>query len=196
MKDEPVFEYHTDEVLIELELPDSSIKRIKINSGWSFGTGKHETTRLCLKALEQLFKTENIQHVLDIGCGSGILSIASVVLGASTVKGHDIDSSIVEEARTNSQNNNVLDKIQFTTQPIAKPDKKVDLITANILLQTIKSLLPDISENVVDNGFFIASGIRKTEQGEGIQFIDSFGFKTKETYSENEWIALLFEKGV
>ncbi len=64
------------------------------------------------------------------------------------------------------------------------------------LLQTIKSLLPDISENVVDNGFFIASGIRKTEQGEGIQFIESFGFKIKETYSENEWIALIFEKGV
>jgi ribosomal protein L11 methyltransferase len=196
MKDEPVFEYHANEVLIEVELPDSSIKRIKINSGWSFGTGEHETTRLCLKALEQLFKTENIQSVLDIGCGSGILSIASAVLGASTVKGNDIDFSIVEEARTNSRNNNVLDKIQFTTQPITKPKKKVDLITANILLQTIKFLLPDISENVVDNGFFIASGIRKSEQDEGIQIIESFGFKTKKTYSENEWVALLFEKGV
>jgi len=110
MKNEPVFEYHTEEAFINIQLPDNSIKKIKINSGWSFGTGEHETTRLCLKALEQLFKTENIQNVLDIGCGSGVLSIASAVLGASSVNGHDLEFSIVEEARINSRNNNVLDK--------------------------------------------------------------------------------------
>jgi len=196
MKNEPVFEYHTEEAFINIQLPDNSIKKIKINSGWSFGTGEHETTRLCLKALEQLFKTENIQNVLDIGCGSGVLSIASAVLGASSVNGHDLEFSIVEEARINSRNNNVLDKTQFTTEPINNPDKKVDLIIANILLQTIKSFLPDISENLVENGYFIASGIRKSEQDAGIGLIESFGFKTKETYSENEWIALIFEKGV
>lgn len=196
MKDEPVFEYHAREASLNIQLTDNSVKEIKINSGWSFGTGEHETTRLCLKALEQLFKTEKIQNVLDIGCGSGVLSIASAVLGASSVKGHDLEFSIVEEARINSRNNNVLDKTQFTTEPIGNPDKKVDLVTANILLKTIKSLLPDISENLVENGYFIASGIRKNEQDEAVRFIENFGFISKEMYSENEWVALLFEKGV
>jgi len=196
MKNEPVFEYHAKEALINIQLPDSSTQKIKINSGWSFGTGEHETTRLCIKALEQLFKTESIQNVIDIGCGSGVLSIASAVLGASSVKGHDLEFSIVEEARINSRNNNVLDKTQFTTDTIGNPENKVDLITANILLKTIKTLLPEICENIIKNGYFIASGIRINEQEEAIQFIESFGFKSKKTYSENEWVALLFQKEV
>ena len=196
MKDEPVFEYHAQEAVLKIELPDNSIKEIIINSGWSFGTGDHETTRLCLKALEQLFKTENIQRVLDIGCGSGVLSIASALLGAASVAGHDLEFSIVDEARSNSRNNNVLDKTQFTTDPITNPDCVFDLVTANILLKTIKSLMPQISENLKGNGYFIASGIKKSEMDEAVHFIENFGLKSKETYSENEWAALLFEKVV
>ena len=196
MKDEPVFEYHAQEAVLNIELPDNTVKEIIIKSGWSFGTGDHETTRLCLKALEELFKIEEIQKVLDIGCGSGVLSIASALLGAASVMGHDLEFSIVEEARSNSRNNNVQRKTQFTTEPITNPDSKVDLVTANILFKTIKSLMPQISKNLNDNGYFIASGIRKTEIDEAVQFIESFGFKSKETYSENEWSALLFENEV
>ena len=196
MKDEPVFEYHAREAVLNIVLPDNSVKEIIINSGWSFGTGDHETTRLCLKALEHLFKTQDINNVMDIGCGSGVLAIASAMLGASSVKGYDLEFSIVEEARINSRNNDVQEMTQFTTDPIETAGNEADLITANILLKTIKTLMPVISENLKEKGYFIASGIRIDEQAEAVRFIGNFGFKSKETYSENEWAALLFEKGV
>ena len=81
MKDEPVFEYHSDEAVISFSLPDSTTRSIKIKPGWSFGTGDHETTRLCIKALEELFKSHSVNNVLDIGCGSGVLSICASSLG-------------------------------------------------------------------------------------------------------------------
>ena len=120
MKDEPVFEYHAKEVKIKIKHPDGSVKTITINSGWSFGTGEHETTRLCIKALEELSKIEDINAVLDIGCGSGILSIASSLLGAKNVLGIDLDSRIIGEARANSKKNNLSGSVRFSNETVSE----------------------------------------------------------------------------
>ena len=194
MKDEPVFEYHAEEAVLEIELPDNSKKQITIKSGWSFGTGGHETTRLCLKALEGLFKTERIERVLDIGCGSGVLSIASSMLGASYVDGIDIDSSIIEEARVNAFQNDPKLAVQFFTIPIFEINKTYNLVAANILLKTILSFLDNISERVESQGYFIASGIKDKDRNNAAKSIEEFGFKLQKTYTENEWVALVFQK--
>ena len=194
MKDEPVFEYHADAAIVEIELPDSTKKQIKTTSGWSFGTGGHETTRLCIQALEHLFKTEEINSVLDIGCGSGILSIASSALGAEKVTGIDIDSSIIDEAMTNSRNNGFADKVNFSTTPVSEVKETFDLVSANILLKTILSLLHVITERVQDRGYFIASGIKEKDLENAVISIENSGFGLFESYLENEWAALTFQK--
>lgn len=194
MKDEPVFEYHADEVEIDIKLADSSVRSIRINPGWSFGTGGHETTRLCIHALQELFKTENIKSVLDIGCGSGILSIASSVLGAEEVLGIDIDSSIIDEARINADKNDLHNSIRFSTAPLSDIKGSFGLITANILLKTIESLLADISEGVAKNGLFLASGIKTEETPAAVNLIENHGFKQINEFNEGDWSALIFLK--
>lgn len=194
MKDEPVFEYHPEEALINITLPDGSTREINIKSGWSFGTGDHETTRLCILALEELFKTNQINSVLDIGCGSGVLSIVSSALGAEKVFGIDIDSSITDEARGNAVSNNLPGSIKFSTESISKTSQQYQLVTANILLKTIISLLSDIAESVEDNGFLITSGIKIKDKDKAVKAIEESGFSLLKIYSENDWAAILFKK--
>ncbi len=194
MKDEPVFEYHPEEALIDITLPDSTKREINIKSGWSFGTGDHETTRLCIKALEELFKSNQIESVLDIGCGSGVLSIVSSALGAEEVLGIDIDSSIVDEARGNAVNNCLSGSINFSTEPVSEINGPYQLVTANILLKTIISLLTEIYGIVASNGFLITSGIKVKDKDEAVNTIEGSGFSLMKIYSENDWVAILFKK--
>ncbi len=194
MKDEPVFEYHPEEALVNITLPDSTKREINIKSGWYFGTGDHETTRLCIKALEELFNTNQLNSVLDIGCGSGVLSIVSSALGAEKVLGIDIDSSIIEEARGNAVNNNLSGSIKFSTEPISEINEQYQLVTANILLKTILYLIADISDSLAENGFLLTSGIKKKDKDEAVIAIEKSGFNLLKIYSENEWAAILFKK--
>lgn len=194
MKDEPVFEYHAEEAVVDLELPDRTKRQIKIKSGWSFGTGGHETTRLCLGALQELFRTEKIYSVLDVGCGSGILSIASSILGAREVVGIDIDSSIVVEARTNARINNVSDKTAFVAQPITENNQEYDLVVANILLETIERLIENIYDKLRINGYFIASGIRENEITAAVNLMETAGFEKINVFRESDWSALVLIK--
>ena len=194
MKDEPVFEYHAEEASVNIILPDNKNYEIHIKSGWSFGTGGHETTRLCIKALEELFKTNKINSVLDIGCGSGVLSIASSVLGADKVDGIDIDASIIDEAQSNASDNNLSGTINFSTKPLAEISEQYQLVTANILLKTIINLLKNISGNVAEDGYLITSGIKTKDLEMAVNSIEEAGFKMVKNYSENDWVAILFNK--
>ena len=194
MKDEPVFEYHAEEASVNITLPDNKNHEIHIKSGWSFGTGGHETTRLCIKALEELFKTNKINSVLDIGCGSGVLSIASSVLGADKVDGIDIDASIIDEAQSNASDNSLSGTINFSTKPLAEISEQYQLVTANILLKTIINLLKNISGNVAEDGYLITSGIKTKDLEMAVNSIEEAGFKMVKNYSENDWVAILFNK--
>lgn len=194
MKDEPVFEYHAEEALIKITLPDGTNHNINIKSGWSFGTGGHETTRLCIKAIEELFRQSKLNRVLDIGCGSGILSIVSSLLGAEKVKGIDLDSSIVDEARSNALANSHSGLIEFSIESLSDLKDKYHLVTANILLKTIKYIINDISEIVLNDGYLIISGIRKAEVENALDLVESAGFEAKKNYTENDWVAILFKK--
>jgi ribosomal protein L11 methyltransferase len=90
MSIQPVFEYHTEASCVTIELPDSNIKNIFIEPGYAFGTGNHTTTKLCLRLIKKLSRDMKFKSVLDIGCGSGILTIASALLFADRVIAIDI----------------------------------------------------------------------------------------------------------
>jgi len=189
-RQQPVFEYHSDEAVIIFSLPDSSSKSIKIKSGWSFGTGSHETTRLCIRALEEVFKHKKVNKLLDIGCGSGVLSLCAAAMGAGKVIGIDIEPSIVEEAGVNARNNNLAVYTDFSTKKVSDLDHKFDIIIANILLETIEELLPQILEKIEKNGFFIASGIRTEEIQKATDLFVNYGFELQSQISETDWVAI------
>lgn len=144
------------------ELKDSDDRVVlDIDPGLAFGTGKHETTRLCLETLEKY--VYDGCSVLDVGCGSGILGIASALLGAGEVFGVDIDPAAVRVAKENAQINNVSDKFTAVCGDLTdKVESKYDIIVANIVADAIIFLSKGIREFMKDDTVYIMSGIIDT----------------------------------
>ena len=141
--------------------PDPAAVNLVLDPGMAFGTGSHPTTRLCLEWLER-----NVQSgcsVLDYGCGSGILAIAAVRLGAGSVVGVDIDPLAVEAARANAQRNGVSATFHDSAQPIAGA---YDLVVANILSNPLRVLAPAICAHVRRGGRLALSGILREQADE------------------------------
>ena len=134
---------------------------LSIDPGLAFGTGKHETTRLCMEALER--RIRGGEKVLDVGCGSGILGIAAVLLGAESACGVDIDSTAVRTANENAAVNGV--EGRFTAVEGDLVDKiqgKYDLVVANIVADAIIALSASVRNYLNLDGFYIVSGIIDT----------------------------------
>lgn len=131
---------------------------LNIDPGLAFGTGKHETTRLCMEALERHIKGG--EKVLDVGCGSGILGIAAVLLGAQNAFGVDIDETAVRTANENAQVNKVGDKFTAIAGDLVdKVSGKYDIVVANIVADAIIALSAHIGAFMSDDAVYIVSGI-------------------------------------
>ena len=131
---------------------------LEIDPGNSFGSGLHETTKLCLIALEEAVNDKSI--VLDIGCGSGILSVAAAKLGAEKIIGIDIDEDAVNTAKLCAQTNDVSDKIEVFKGDLSKDvNEKATIIIGNLFANIIVRLTPDVKRILNENGLFITSGI-------------------------------------
>ena len=166
---------------------------LKIDPGAAFGTGTHATTSLCLSLLEQY--TNKSDNVLDIGCGSGILSIAAVLLGAENAIGVDIDDAAVRVARENAVMNNVSDKTQYIHGDLAeKVSGKFDIVCANIVADVIMRLLKNVSDYMNDNAVLIASGIIDSRAVEVKQSIIDNGFKIERELTRDNWFAFAITK--
>ena len=159
----------------------------------AFGTGQHETTYLCLEAL-QFLKDENFkpENILDLGCGSGILAIAAAKIWKDTVTATDNDPIAVKVAEENSHENNVTLEC-FTSEGFAifkdYENVKFDLIFANILMNPLLEMAEDMAK--YSNGKIILSGF-KTEQTEKIlEKYTSLGFKSERLFVKNHWVSLL-----
>lgn len=134
---------------------------MNIDPGLAFGTGKHETTRLCMEALERY--VGGGEKVLDVGCGSGILGIAAVLLGAQSAFGVDIDELAVRTANENAAVNHVEDKFTAIAGDLVdKVDGKYDIVVANIVADAIIALSASVSEFMKDDSVYIVSGIIDT----------------------------------
>ena len=135
-----------------------NVKILRIDPGMAFGTGTHETTSLCLKAMEKYIKPGDC--VLDVGCGSGILSIAADLLDTGDVLGIEIDPVAVDVARENLALNGCTDKVRVIEGDLTKGvDYKADIIVANLMADLVEMLSPDVRRHMNPGARYISSGI-------------------------------------
>ena len=166
---------------------------INIDPGMAFGTGGHETTSLCIKNLEKYVKPHD--NIIDVGCGSGILSIAASYLTDGSLKAVDLDKLAVDVSRENFALNNLENHIEVEEASLlTKETKKYDVIVANILAHIIELMLEDAYKLLEDGGYFITSGIIKDKKDELLEKMLEQGFKLVEETSDNEWYSFVVTK--
>ena len=166
---------------------------LNIEPGVAFGTGTHETTRLCLETLDKIIK--NGDTVLDIGCGSGILAIASMLLGAKEGFGVDIDPLAVKTAKENGAMNNLKEpELTFVCGDLAdKVTKQYDVVVANIVADIIILFSTQVRAFMKPGARFIASGIIDSRADEVCVALQNAGLVLKERIEENGWVCLVCE---
>lgn len=162
---------------------------LTLNPGMAFGNGTHDTTRLCLSLLEKTVSPGCT--LLDVGCGSGILAVAGLLLGASAAIGVDIDELAVKIAGENAGLNGVHEKASFICGDLTeKISGRYDVICANIVADVIKRLAPDIPRFLKPDGVFLASGIIDERSAEVAAAIEEAGLRVEETLCAGRWAAL------
>ncbi len=186
-----------------LESPDSTRIAIKIDPGMAFGTGTHPTTQLCLELLETLFESHSsliTRHssLIDIGCGSGILSIAALKLGAASALGVDIDEAALKASRENAAANGVSENLSLGLGSVAEVlagrfgVRQASLVLANILAPVIVRLFDDgLDELVAPDGALILSGILEEQVESVVSAARSRGMKLVEKRQTGDWVVLL-----
>ncbi len=176
---------------------------IEIDPGTSFGTGAHETTKLCILGMKQHMKPETV--VLDAGSGSGILSIIAKKLGAKEVLGIDIDPNATNSAIENAAVNQLgieEGSLLFLTGNMIEDDgirtrigkEKYDLVVANILADVIIPLSDVIGENLKPGGIFISSGIIDSKEAAVREALEKNCFKVLEVNRMNDWVSFVAKK--
>ena len=166
---------------------------INIDPGMAFGTGGHETTSLCIKNLEKYVKPHD--NIIDVGCGSGILSIAASYLTDGEIKAVDLDKLAVDVSRENFALNNLENRITVEEASLlTKETKKYNIIVANILAHIIELMLDDAYKLLEDGGYYITSGIIKDKKDELLEKMLERGFKLVEETSDNEWYSFVVTK--
>lgn len=163
---------------------------VLMDPGMAFGTGTHETTRLCAGFVEK-YTTPGCS-VLDVGCGSGILAIAAAKVGAGNCFACDIDPVAVRVAKENTELNdtpNVKCAVSDLLRQVEKVDGGYNVVVANIVADIIIRLAPDVGEYLAKDGVFIVSGIIEERAGEVLSALDAAGYKVEDERYENGWYA-------
>ncbi len=180
-----------------LDVPDkfSERKIIRLDPGSAFGTGSHPSTRLCIEALDNdppIGKT-----IADLGCGSGILSLTALQLGAKCTFAVDTDSLAISATKNNSALNNFPETLvnvflgSIKELELNIPEKKIDLMLCNILAPVIKSLGPDFKKIVGFKGKVILSGLLVNQIKELQEFFISLGWKVLEIKTKGQWALIV-----
>ncbi len=184
-----------------LESPDPKRIPIKIDPGMAFGTGTHPTTQLCLELMEISTNHSPLSTVIDVGCGSGILSIAALKLGAKTVLGVDIDIESVKNSRENADVNGVGEELLLgqgsVTEVLAGQFlfKSAPLVVANILAPVLIRLFDaGLADLIEPNGEIILSGILDHQAESVIEAGQAKGLKRGETRQMKDWVAISMKK--
>lgn len=176
----------------EMNLQPQDIE-IALDPGLAFGTGSHPTTQLCLRFLEDYLKPGD--SFLDVGCGSGILTIAAAKLGAGVLSAVDIDELAVHSTIENLKLNGLAEKVRVIHGDLVEQiQEPVRVVTANIVADAILRLLPNIEPLLVSQGLFIASGIITTREEDLVKATEEAGLSILEVRREGDWVAILAQK--
>lgn len=179
---------------------DEKRKILEIDPASSFGTGQHNTTQLCLELIEK--NLNDGDRILDLGCGSGILSIGALLLGAKTAYAVDIDANSVKIAQENAEKNhistdiytakcgNIIDDNDFASQI----GTGYDLVCANIVADVLIGMSDKFADFLKDKGTLIVSGIIDSRKDEVLNVIQNKGFKLVEIKEKEDWVAASFIK--
>jgi ribosomal protein L11 methyltransferase len=176
----PIWEEYTpskDEIIVELD------------PGMAFGTGTHETTRMCVLALDKYITPDTT--VFDIGTGSGILAITAAKLKAKKVIGVDLDPVAVDSAKENVSFNHLNNIEIFEGNLMEVVKGKADIIVANIIAEIIVILVDDVKNSLLPGGYFISSGIIRDRKDMVVDKLEKEGFTIKEINEDGEWICIV-----
>jgi len=165
---------------------------VRIDPGQAFGTGTHETTQLTMEALERW--VEPSHTVLDVGTGSGILAIASRLLGAKRVFACDIDAVAAHIARANIERNAESDVYTFCGSLDAVNSNCIDLLLGNLTADVIRNLFPELDRVLRLHGIAILSGILREQDEDIREIIERHHFNVFEEITQGEWLVLIVEK--
>ncbi|MFC2470402.1 MAG: 50S ribosomal protein L11 methyltransferase [Lachnoanaerobaculum gingivalis] len=188
------------------EIPEDAKYKtlIQIDPGTAFGTGAHETTKLCILALEKYLKNRENVRVLDVGTGSGILGIAALKLGAECVFGTDLDDMAIDAVMENMISNEIgMTEFVAVCGDILTDEnimelagyEKFDIVTANILAPVIIELIKTVAKHMRKGGIFITSGIIDTKEAEVVlAFKKSEDFEILEINHLGEWVSIVAKK--
>lgn len=162
---------------------------IKMDPGMAFGTGTHETTRMCIKALERFVSKDTT--VIDVGTGSGILSIAASMLGAGSIIAVDLDKVAYESAKTNVNYNKITNISVRHGNLLDVVPEKADVMVANIMADVIMGFCSEAKTRIINNGYFICSGIIQERKEDVINKLKSVGFEVLDILEEGEWVCII-----
>ncbi len=190
-----------------MELTDPSRIGIRIDPGMAFGTGAHPSTQLCLALLETLFDQqgpENLKTVIDIGCGSGILSVAALKLGAKLALGVDIDEPAIVNSRENAENNGLASEaFELGVGSVAEVKagkfsiQSAPLVLANILAPVLIRLFEaGMADLIEPGGSIILAGILEPQAENVIAAAQKHGLTLADRRQINDWVALLCRKSI
>ena len=180
---------------IEYDAKDGELL-IELDPGLAFGTGYHPTTYTCLEAMEQLVQPG--MNVLDLGCGSGILTIAAVKLGAGQVTALDIDPQAVQASRQNFRRTRIREQVSLDQGSLPHklaPAGAFDLALANISARGIRERAPDILPTLRPGGVLVASGIIEEQHAETEEALIQTGFTGIEVWPKEDWVTLTCRPG-
>ncbi|MBI2758661.1 MAG: 50S ribosomal protein L11 methyltransferase [Chloroflexi bacterium] len=188
-----------------IDSPEPGRIPIKIDPGMAFGTGTHPTTQLCLALMEKFFDDETAHRprsaVIDVGCGSGILSIAALKLGAKQVLGVDIDEPSIKNSRENADINEIGSELLLGVGSVTEilagkfAFKSAPLVAANILAPVIIRLFDaGLADLVEPNGAIVLSGILQEQSQSVIEAAQAKGLRMNEKIQMGDWVALVCRK--
>ena len=165
---------------------------IHLNPGMAFGTGHHPTTRTCMEILER--DTKPGDRILDVGCGSGILSVVAVKVGAASALGLEIDPVAARAGEENVRINGIGDKVQIVQGTLPSPlaeARSFDIVAANISAKVVTNLAQHLIDSVAIGGKLIAGGIIEPHVEDVTKALNAVGASIDETFIDGDWVTLL-----